>query len=168
MQYLIPILGVGLFAVAAFGDVRNRRIPNALSLAVAMLGVVRLLMAGDPGMAVTGVLAAAAVLAVGFGLFWWGLIGGGDAKLAAAAILLVGHRALPDFIVTMSLAGLVVSMAVVAGHWRRRRAIPLAEGASAEVSMPRPTVPYGVAIAVAAILILALQSSVSLQSSIPR
>lgn len=168
MQHLIPVLGVGLFAVAAFGDVRTRRIPNVLVAAVAALGVVRLLMAGDPGAAVIGVFAAAAVLAVGFALFWCGLIGGGDAKLAAAAVLLLGHQAVSGFIITMSLAGLVLSLAVLASDSLKRRAIALPQEPPAAAPLARATVPYGVAIAAAGILILALQSSIPLQSSISR
>ena len=168
LSYLIPNLGIGLFAVAAFGDVRTRRIPNALVASVAALGLVRLMMAGDPGAAIPGVVTAAVVLAVGFLLFWWGLIGGGDAKLAAAAVLLLGHHAVSEFIVTMSLAGLVVSLAVFVNHWLKRRANVPPQYVAADARLAQPTVPYGVAIAAAGILILALQSAIPLQFSIPR
>src|SRR5205085_3415209 len=61
-------------------------------------------------------LAAAAVLAVGFALFWRGIIGGGDAKLIAGATLLVGYHDLFAFLFLMSLCGGVLAVAVLGQH----------------------------------------------------
>ena len=161
MDSVIPIFGAGCLALAAYTDVRSRRIPNALAVAVAALGIVRLILAGDPGAALDSVAVAAALFAVGFLLFWRGLIGGGDVKLTAAAGLLVGYHALSEFLVAMSLFGLVVTLAVLAADRLAARpaAVPLA--AAHDPTRVRPTVPYGVAIAASGILTLVLQSVVS-------
>jgi prepilin peptidase CpaA len=160
LLYLIPVLGAGLFAFAAYGDVRSRRIPNALALAVAALGLVRLILAGDPGAALHSLAASAAVFAAGFLLFWRGLIGGGDVKLTAAAVLLVGYHSVSVFLFAMALCGFVVTLAVLATRLAvRTLAAPGRE--TYDPSPARPTVPYGVAIAAAGILTLVLQSPVS-------
>jgi prepilin peptidase CpaA len=135
--------------------VRTRRIPNELALAVAALGLVRLVLAGDPAATLVSIGASAAVFVISFLLFWRGLIGGGDVKLLAASVLLVGAPALSLFLVATSLCGLVVSLATLAAdRLARRPALP--HQAPGE-PRPRRTVPYGVAIAGGAILTLAAQ-----------
>lgn len=156
MEATIVILNSGLFVCAAYGDVRTRRIPNLLVLAIAMLALGRLILAGDPGAAAAAVGAAAAVFFVGFLGFWRGLWGGGDVKLLAATVLLIGHRALGDFLLVMSLFGLVVTLATLAAARLKPRAV-MATPSSSDAPAP-PTVPYGVAIAAAGILTLFLQS----------
>jgi prepilin peptidase CpaA len=161
LDSVIPIFGAGLFAAAAVGDARRRRIPNALAAAVAALGLVRLILAGDSGAALDSIAVAAAVFAVGFLLFWGGLIGGGDVKLITAAVLLVGYHALFEFLAAMSLFGLVVTLVVLAAD--RLAARPSAESLGATYDPPPapPTVPYGVAIAAAGVVTLVLQSVVT-------
>ena len=91
MQTIIAVLAMGAFIAAAFVDVRRRRIPNALSYLIGSLGLLRILLAGDP---VTGgwtLAAAAGVLVIAFMFFWGGTFGGGDAKLLTGAVLLIGY-----------------------------------------------------------------------------
>ena len=124
-RFLIPVIAAGLFFIAAYGDIRTRRIPNALALAVAALGLLRLVLAGDPAAALLSIAAAAAVFAIGFLLFWRGWLGGGDVKLMAAAVLLVGAPAVSLFLIAMSLCGLVVTLATLAAdRFARRAATP--------------------------------------------
>src|SRR5262249_48196496 len=66
MQSIVAGLAVAVFVVAAFGDIKNRRIPTGLVLVVGGLGIVRLALAGGPVVAAMTLLAAAAVLAAGF------------------------------------------------------------------------------------------------------
>jgi len=47
MQTTILIVGMGILAVIAYGDVRTRRIPNVLSLAIAILGLLRIILGHD-------------------------------------------------------------------------------------------------------------------------
>jgi prepilin peptidase CpaA len=164
LQALILLLGMGLFTVVAYGDVRARRIPNALVLGVAALGLFRLIVAADAITAVYTLTAAAAVFAAAFLLFWRGYLGGGDVKLMAATALLVGYHDLCGFLLVMSVCGALVALAVFTADKLGWGPLPN----SAELSpaqqedrekLARVTVPYGVAIAAAGVLILFLQSS---------
>lgn len=162
MQTVILLLGVGLFAAIAYGDLRSRRIANGLSIAVAGLGLARLALAGDWNAAAHTLAAAAVVFAVALAMFWRGWLGGGDAKLLPAAALLVGFHDLFGFLVVMSLCGAAIAVAILIASkfgGPLRHLLPAAAPAAAEPPAP-PTVPYGVAIALAGVLILVLQSSV--------
>lgn len=179
METGVFIAAVAVFAGAAYGDVRRRQIPNTIALALAGLGVLHLVLEGDPVAAGWTFAVAAAVLVTGFGLFSFGLIGGGDAKLLAAATLLVGFRDVPAFLLIMSVLGGVVALALI-GYRRLRpwlaivgvaalaherfatwcaRRPRLANLLSASVggSGEQAAVPYGVAIAAAGVAVLSLQ-----------
>src|SRR3954469_4342070 len=87
-----------LMAFAASSDLLTMTISNKLSLALAggfvLLGAVTGMGPAAIGMHLA---AAALVLAVAFGLFTQGWIGGGDAQIAAAAALLIGFCSLLEF-----------------------------------------------------------------------
>ena len=174
MQTVILLLGIALFTHIAYGDVRRRRIPDALSVAIGALALLRLILAGDPYYALYSLVAAGAVFAVAFLLFWRGLFGGGDVKLVTAAALLVGYRDLLGFLFVMSLCGAVLALAIIAGDKLGPslgklglRPLPGATIPGPQQTPARRSVPYGVAIAAAAVVILVLQSPV-LQLSVPR
>jgi prepilin peptidase CpaA len=164
MQTLILLLGIGLFAVAAYGDVRARRIPNELALGVGALGLLRML-AGDASAPLYTLGAAAVVFAVAFLLFRRDLVGGGDVKLLTAAALLIGYHDLLSFLLLMSLCGAFISLAMLTAgklvpmlrHNPRPAMLPVPENSRGTPG--RLSVPYGVAIAAAGIVILVLQSS---------
>ena len=137
MQTIIPLLGIALFIVATYNDVTTFRIPNVLVASLALLGVTRLLVIGDPSVALYTVGTSVALLIVGFVAFWQGFIGGGDAKLITAAALLVGYHSLTGFLLSTAICGAVLSLPVIIMHWPSRRA------------KTKLYVPYGVAIAAA-------------------
>jgi prepilin peptidase CpaA len=134
------------FAVAMLAsagcDLAWRRLPNWLNAAVAIGYLPWAWATGASWETVATALAVGgAVLAIGFGLFAAGVIGGGDAKLAAAvAIWIAGATGfsleLLRFALVMSLAGGV--LAVVALAWQ----------IASKKRLQRP-LPYGVAIAAA-------------------
>jgi prepilin peptidase CpaA len=105
------------------------------------------------------------VFVVAFLLFWRSIFGGGDAKLVAATALLVGSRDLFDFFLIMSVCGGGLGLAILArdrSYARRRHTSQVATGLPSHWMDPalppaRPTVPYGVAIASAAVVILVLR-----------
>ncbi len=162
MQTVILLLGIGLFAAIAYGDVRSRRISNELSIAVAGLGLARIGVAGDWSAATHTLVAAVVVFAVALVMFWRGWLGGGDAKLLPAAVLLVGFHDLFGFLVVMSLCGGLIALAIlIASKFGGPLRHVLSSTVPASAEPPeRPSVPYGVAIALAGVLILVLQSSV--------
>lgn len=136
MQTIITLAGIALFIVAAYGDVKSFRIPNLLVAAIALLALVRLVAIGDPSVALYTVGTSLAVLSIGFVLFALGYIGGGDAKLIAAAALLIGYRDLYSFLVFMCICGGIMSIMSIVVAARRKTKSKL-------------YVPYGVAIATA-------------------
>ena len=158
MQTAVPILGTILLTIIAYGDVRRRRIPNALSLAVAALGLTRILVAGDPVAASYTLTAGAAILVVALLLFCRGVIGGGDAKLLPAMALFIGYSNLLEFLFLMSLCGGALALAIMARDrfGARRLRSPPSEPSGGST---RSTVPYGVAIAVAGVITLILDGS---------
>ena len=168
VQTTIVALAMGAFITAAYVDVRRRRIPNAISYMIGSLGLLRILLAGDPIAAGWTLAAASGVLVVTFMFFWGGTFGGGDAKLLTGAVLLIGYRDLFDLIVLMSLFGGVLAVAILIGdrlipRFRRVRQPAVVPDAAAAAARRHgwPTVPYGVAISAAGMIILVLQVSVS-------
>jgi prepilin peptidase CpaA len=157
LQTIISLVGITLFIVAAYSDVKSFRIPNLLVAAVALLGVTRLVAVGNPSAAVYTVSASVIVLVIGFVLFWQGIIGGGDAKLITGVALLVGYHDLFSLLVLMGICGALISLAVLVIH----RFLPLYAGPRLAVLLPKPrlAVPYGVAIATAGSVTLLFQSS---------
>lgn len=159
----VILAGIAILAIVAYGDVRTRRIPNALCLAVACLGLMRLVLADDPGAAGYTLAAAAASFVATFLLFWRGAIGGGDAKLIPGVALLVGYQELAAFLFFMSLLGGVLALAVLArGKLRsmlRLGGRPAQTPLPAQTAAPRAarqglTVPYGAAVAAAGAITL--------------
>jgi prepilin peptidase CpaA len=158
LEKSVLVLGIALFVVAAYGDVKTLRIPNPLVIAVAVLGLVRLLVIGDLNIALHTVGASLIVFIAAFLLFWRGFVGGGDAKLIAATALLVGYYNLFGFLVLMSLCGLLVTLAVLVtgfrGWWSQ-----IHVGSPEPQPKARLAVPYGVAIAGGGIVTLLFQPS---------
>ena len=140
------ILLIGLAAiliVAAAIDVRTFTISNRLNLTVALLAPVYWLSIALPIWPGVGIqlAAGAGVFALLAGAFYAGMMGGGDVKLAAALALWFSPSSTLKFLVLMSLAGGVLTLAVMALHRVKQR-----EG--------RPEIPYGVAIAFGGLVIL--------------
>lgn len=148
----IPILSVSslvclfiLLGVVVYFDLRFRRIPNGLSLLVALAavpywgGVSGLSMPVAMGQQLLILLIAAVPLLV---LFAVGALGGGDVKLFGALLLWIrAGDALEVIAVTILAGGVVAVGAVVHGLWRRRK-------------LSDVTVPFGVAIATGAMPVL--------------
>lgn len=116
MPVVLSVLGIACLVAAATCDVRGRGIPNALSLGLVLLGLVRLgsaVLVRDAGLGpVLGDLAASfAMFCAGAGLFAAGALGGGDVKLLAAASLWLGLAHIPAFLMATALAGGVLALA---------------------------------------------------------
>lgn len=132
--YALPLT---IAAVGAFIDVRERRLPNAVCLALALASAF-VLAAGGGLMALgSGLLHAATALLAGMVFFRMGLIGGGDAKFyAAAACGLPFERGLA-LLGWTSLAGFALLAALTLARLAKGERIGGMRGYS---------VPYGVAI----------------------
>ena len=167
VQTAILVVGIGILGIISYADARTRRIPNVLSLPIAILGLLRIILVHNPVSAGQTIAAGVAIFAVAFLLYWHGAIGGGDAKLVAAMALLIGYRDLFGFLFLMSLCGGVLALAILARDKLRPRLLSLLQLASVPSAKPpgcsvapsRSTVPYGVAIAAAGAITLILEAS---------
>lgn len=148
------LLFPALMAFAASSDLFTMTISNRVSLAlVAGFFALALLMgmSGAEIMSHTG--AGLTVLAITFAFFAFGWIGGGDAKLATVAALWFGwEHALPYFVYAALIGGgltlallafrkLILPTAFVRADWLAR------------LHAPDSGVPYGVAFAVAGLIV---------------
>jgi prepilin peptidase CpaA len=159
LQLVVLLLGICLFAIVAYGDIRSRRIPNELIVGILALAAFRAALAGDPSAALYTLVASAALFVATFLLFWRGLLGGGDVKLLTATAFLIGYHDLFEFLFVMSVSGALVALAVLSRDRLGRGAVtaPVLED---QEPRARLTVPYGVAIAAAGIVTLLVQSFV--------
>lgn len=102
----LPIAGFAvLLLLAAWIDLRARRIPNWLTGGVVALYPIYLMLGQTPSGWLGALGAALAVLLVGLALFSRGAIGGGDVKLIAGVTLWAGLEHLALFALVTSLAG---------------------------------------------------------------
>ena len=133
-----------ILVVAAVIDVRTFTISNRLNLTVALMAPLYWLSIALPLWPGVGIqlAAGAGVFVLLATAFYAGMMGGGDVKLAAALALWFSPGSTIKFLVLTSLAGGILTLAVLAWHRARRR-----EG--------RPEIPYGVAIAFGGLVILA-------------
>jgi prepilin peptidase CpaA len=139
---------------AATSDLFTMTISNRVSLALVAGFFVLAFTGGMPPQAMLShVGAAIAVLALGIAFFARGWIGGGDAKLAAAAALWLGFGHLIDFLLYASIFGGVLTLALIRF---RLSALPprLAEQPWVQrLHHLDGGVPYGIALAAAALMI---------------
>jgi prepilin peptidase CpaA len=138
-----------MMAFAASSDLLTMTISNRVSLILVAGFFALAAITGVSAMDMLSHLAAGCVVLVAaFGLFARGIIGGGDAKLAAAAALWLGFDHLLPFLLLASL-----SLALI---WFRMAPLPepLARYAWIErLHVKNGPVPYGIALAAAALAI---------------
>ena len=151
----MPIVWIALpfiLAFACYGEIRERRIPNWLTLGAIALGVGPAVNEGG----VEGLKDSALGLAIAGGLFLpfclLGVVGGGDMKLMAAVGAIVGWPMVLRVVCNTCIAGGVSAVAIMA--WNGVLLTTLANVFKIMVGMPRkqqglrnpPMVPYALAI----------------------
>jgi len=154
LDLLLMTLFPFLVIAAAISDFFTMKIPNWLNLAIAGIMLPMALLAGLPAEAFMWHLAAGGLMLVaGFGLFAANVIGGGDAKLFAAASLWIGWSQLMPFAIYTALAGGV--LAIVAKMWQVVRIEHEVKDAAWLKRIIRSNfdLPYGVAIATGAMAV---------------
>lgn len=137
-----------LLLSAGIEDARTREIADRKNIAIALIAPLWWWASGVP---VWPDMAMRIAVAIGVFLlfaqaFRVGMMGGGDVKMIAAIALWLPVPLLFRMMLLMSIAGGIVTVAMLVGHRLRRRKM----GEEA----PAIEVPYGVAIAIAALLIL--------------
>ena len=148
------LLFPALMAFAAASDLFTMTISNRVSLALAA-GFLALALLG--GMGAYDILwhavAGASVLAVAFFCFAMGWVGGGDAKVAAAAALWIGFGHLMNYLLYASLFGGALTLLLL-----QFRQWPLPYSLAGQTWLIRlhdkaSRVPYGIALAIGALMI---------------
>jgi prepilin peptidase CpaA len=141
-------------ALAAASDLFTMTVPNWISLLLVLgFGVVAPLVGlgwSDVGLHIAF---GAGALVVTFAMFCFGWIGGGDAKLFAATCLWFGPEAILIYSLYAALLGGALTMVLL--FWR---SVPLptvltSQGWLARLHSPKEGVPYGIALAVAGLLV---------------
>jgi prepilin peptidase CpaA len=143
-----------LMAFAAASDLFTMTISNRVSLALAAGFLVLGLASGmAPSEILMHLAAGATVLAVAFVCFAFGWVGGGDAKVAAAAALWFGFAHLLNYLLYASLFGGVLTLVLLQF---RQWPLPYALAGQAwllKLHAKEGGIPYGIALAVGALLI---------------
>jgi prepilin peptidase CpaA len=154
LQTLLLVIFPALVIVAALHDATSYTIPNWIPLSLVAAFPVTALVLGLPLQAIEQQAAiGVAALVVGMGMFAARWIGGGDAKLFAAAVLWIGWPATVTFLGMTGLAGgaLAVGLLGLRSGFVRPY-MPSGPAWLARLVEPGQNVPYGVAIAVGALV----------------
>jgi prepilin peptidase CpaA len=143
-----------LMLFAAWSDLFTMTISNRVSV---LLVVGFVVLAGFSGLSINDILSHAAagalVLMLGFACFAFGWIGGGDAKLASATALWLGFSHLLEYLLIASIFGGILTLVLlVARFWPLPLVLANREWAQ-RLHTPRGGIPYGIALAAAAIVI---------------
>jgi prepilin peptidase CpaA len=148
------LLFPALMAFAAASDLFTMTISNRVSLALAAGFLALALLSG---MGIHDLLshlgAGAVVLVVAFGCFAMGWVGGGDAKVAAAAALWFGFGHLMDYLVYASLFGGALTVLLL-----QFRQWPLPYSLAGQTWLLKlhakdSGIPYGIALAIGALMV---------------
>ncbi len=154
LSLFLALVFPALMAYAAFSDLFTMRISNWLVIAVgAAYFALALITQLDWSAVGIAAAVAAAALAVAFAFFAFGWIGGGDAKLIAATVLWTGLGLLLQYLIYAALLGGALTLIILA---LRRYPLPpqlMGQAWLARLHDAKTGVPYGIALAVAAILV---------------
>jgi prepilin peptidase CpaA len=147
MMPFVPILAAAAVAAAA-SDVRSRRIPNALTGALAVAGVCTA--GATRGLTGAGIALAilAVALAAGTYAFSRGWFGGGDIKLLAAGCCGLTPALAADFLIFTALCGGLLSLYALATSQRMVTAL-----ITRQLPQTGERLPYAVAAAGGALLL---------------
>ncbi len=154
MIFATLVLFPALMAYAAFSDLFTMTISNFVSLALVVIFFVLAFALGMSAKEI-GLHTAAGVLVlfVTFAMFARGWIGGGDAELAAATALWIGFDRLADYSVSSAALGGLLTLFIL---MLRRYPLPpvlLGQTWVARLHDKANGVPYGIALAVAGLLL---------------
>jgi prepilin peptidase CpaA len=144
-----------LLAAAAGWDLASFTIPNFLNLALPAAFALFAVAAGLTWLAIGWHLLAGALgLFIGFTLFALGYIGGGDAKLFAAVALWLGFRDLMPYALLASVLGGVLTLGLILLRQCPLPGLLARQGWIVKLHDARSGIPYGVALAAGAFILL--------------
>jgi prepilin peptidase CpaA len=157
-----------MLTIAVYIELKERRIPNWLTLSGMALGLLFAYFHGGQALA-SSILG----LAIGFGFLFifyvFGGVGGGDVKLMGAAGALMGRFLIPEALVYTAFIGAFLAIMMLIWRkdfwmriaWGFRQLAFWRKGENAELASAAPVVvPYGMAIALGCLLALLVGNSV--------
>lgn len=155
---VLSALPIFVFATAmifaAMRDLTTMTIPNWLTLALAVSFFVFAPLVGMPLVEIGRHAAVGlALLLVGMGLFAFGWIGGGDAKLVAAASLWIGSTDALPYLLLASILGGGLTMGILAFRNLPLPGFLITRDWLARLHDPKEGVPYGIALSAAGLMI---------------
>ncbi|MDR2444259.1 MAG: prepilin peptidase [Deltaproteobacteria bacterium] len=139
MSLVLALMAVLVLGWAAVSDVRSLTIPNSLVIALAALALVNALIAGS--LDALGWVGCLGCLIIGIILWKAKIIGAGDVKLAAAALLWLPGQVIDFLFLTAILGGLVSLVYLVKGRIVKKKA---------------KQIPYGLPLSIATVALMAL------------
>ncbi|MEM7746246.1 MAG: prepilin peptidase [Pseudomonadota bacterium] len=150
---LASLVGVLLFLAvmmwATISDIRSRRVPNWLIGALTLCYPPLALASGaETHEVVLGFFSAAALLGAGMYCFSRGWVSAGGVKLLAVSALWLGIGLVPGLVILSGFFGLLILLATRVGMNLSARA------GQGHVILPSNGIPYGPAVAGAALLLL--------------
>lgn len=145
---LILAIFPACMAFAAAMDLITMTVPNRIPL-VLIIGFACLAPLVGLSLSEIGVQVVAAIvaLAVGFGMFAMGWIGGGDAKLFAATVLWLNPEALVTYIFFSAILGGALTLVLLAYRSYPLPSFMMSQDWVVRLHQPREGVPYGIALA---------------------
>jgi prepilin peptidase CpaA len=148
------LLFPALMAFAAASDLFTMKISNRVSLMLA-LGFLALAIASGMGAydILMHVAAGATVLVVAFGCFAMGWVGGGDAKVAAAAALWFGFAHLMNYLLYASLFGGALTLLLLQFRQWPLPVLFAGQPWLARLHDKQTGIPYGIALTIGALMI---------------
>ena len=99
-----------LFVLCAVYDIISLKIPNFLVVPIILLFFVTVIVWDGEIQVWIHIVVAVVMLCIGAALFYFDLIGGGDAKLVTAAVLWAGSDSLGLYFFIFGIAGLLISL----------------------------------------------------------
>lgn len=152
MEYSLLLVFPALMIFAAMMDLFTMTIPNRISI---ILIASFLIAAPLTGMGWEQFLVhlgtGFAVLVIGIALFAFGLVGGGDAKLLAAASLWIGFDALAEYMLIVTVLGGLLSVVVLVYRGMLPPTWLLRQPWAMRLHEKNEGVPYGLALSGAAL-----------------
>ncbi|HXO03694.1 MAG TPA: prepilin peptidase [Stellaceae bacterium] len=159
LQFATLLGFAALMVMAAFEDLRRLIIPNALTLSLCLLWPLYVMSAPSLSGSLGSLGCAVAVFLAGALCFSRGYLGGGDVKLLAVATLWAGPAGTPALLVLTGVLGGMLALFLLMPPGAHIATLARAKFGPAEIVAkggPATPVPYGVAIAAAAMIVIFL------------
>lgn len=151
-DYALLMVFPAAMAFAALMDLFTMTIPNRISLVLVGAFLVVAPVTGMPmDQFIAHICTGFGVLVLGIAMFSFGWLGGGDAKLLAAASLWIGYEALLSYVVMTTIIGGVLALVILMYRkimpplWATRHAWAM------RLYDKHSGIPYGIALSAAAL-----------------